>query len=208
MGKTFLCMCCVLGLSMCFIVRSASALPTTPYYTAQSATFSDVLEEASYESDFFLYAMSDPTKTFKVFGYKQEALSSKKVTVNDWGYLDDGFGFMFAVHTGGASDPTADYKFYSDPLLNQYANGTTADKGFQHIKIATTLGGSLRLGLDDQLRGPYSDADYDDMVIKMNSCNLEPVAAAPVPEPTTVLLFGTGIMGLAAVGRRKKVATV
>ena len=29
---------------------------------------------------------------------------------------------------------------------------------------------------------------------------------APIPEPATMLLFGTGLMGLAAVGRRKRVS--
>ena len=31
-------------------------------------------------------------------------------------------------------------------------------------------------------------------------------SVAPIPEPATMLLFGTGLMGLAAVGRRKRVS--
>lgn len=46
-----------------------------------------------------------------------------------------------------------------------------------------------------------------DLTIYTNANGLwveNPNTAAPVPEPTTALLFGTGLAGLAAVGRRRR----
>ena len=47
-------------------------------------------------------------------------------------------------------------------------------------------------------------ASNDDFKITGLSIDYEPISAAPVPEPTTMVLFGTGLAGLVAVSRRKQ----
>ena len=202
----------IIFLSSFVFALSCGAVFATPTYwtltdhtTGTDGEITSILtaENAAYESEFGLYMLDDLNNVFRytLFSITDEPTSivsvffdysgsewSVSTDKTNWTPFSNVFGFYFGVDTTD-SDSDVNYYFYTDSSLN------SEDVGIDHI-IADFNGTSIvTLYLDDQLSSG-ADGDFNDMVVVATD-------VAPVPEPATLLLLGSGLVGLAFIRRKK-----
>ena len=112
-------------------------------------------------------------------------------------------GALHTIFTGPDSNgavavftPTTYYGLYF-----QGENGNTfysvaglgSDPNYQHFAVFDGGNGGFWIGMEDLPFSHPTDFDYNDMIVSIT----------PVPEPTTLVMFGSGLLGLASALRRK-----
>ncbi len=189
---------------------------------APAATLTDT-DGTGDDSTFFLFLESAgfaPENTFGIYGftYNQDgsvvlgdslevfngsasAVTSATVSFN----VETGF----ATFNGTSANIGTTFGFYlTTPEANgytYYSHASLNEDEYDHFMLFDTtsntigslLGADLVVAMEDLYGG--GDQDYNDMVVGISD-----VAPAPVPEPTTLLLIGSGLLGMGFFRKRTK----
>jgi hypothetical protein len=154
---------------------------------------------------------ADPNFFFTKTGTSDDAALKIELAGNEasnvFGWYDTGSpSTLHPIFAGAASDgatatftPSAAYGFYFtgvDSLTFLTQSGSSpGDNGNQHFAVFQD-GSSFWIGMEDT-KFSSSDKDYNDMIVKVSS-------VTSVPEPTTMLLLGLGLIGVAGLRRKFK----
>ncbi len=178
--------------------KDSAAVPTTWQQTVTVIASQTSAEKTYYKVSQFDYENNNKTEDFYIFS------DDKIISVSSDGNTWDTF---FNIELIGTSFTVGNKKTVTgyDSTFNTYTveNYLVDTNGIQtggSDKYFVASGKGIVLEVDSW--GINNDvAPYIQKRIDWN-----PPSTSPVPEPATMLLFGTGIAGLAGVARRKKKA--